>query len=82
MFQRKDGTQFLVEYASAPIRDEFDEITGMVISFLDISKRKETEMPILSETQFNALLAASEARFKNLFNKMEIESRWQKLPLH
>ena len=85
IFQRKDGTQFPVEYASTPIRDEDSEITGMVVAFLDITKRKKTEAAVedgesklesefmITETQFNALLAASEARFKNLFGKMEKE---------
>ncbi len=85
IFQRKDGTQFPVEYASTPIRDEDSEITGMVVAFLDITKHKKAEAAVeddesklesefmITETQFNALLAASEARFKNLFGKMEKE---------
>ena len=85
IFQRKDGTQFPVEYASTPIRDEESEITGMVVAFLDITKHKKVEAVVeegeskpeselmITETHFNALLAASEARFKNLFGKMEKE---------
>ncbi len=85
IFQRKDGTQFPVEYASTPIRDEESEITGMVVAFLDITKHKKMEAVVeegeselesevmITETHFNALLAASEARFKNLFGKMEKE---------
>ncbi|MFX1283974.1 MAG: PAS domain S-box protein [Promethearchaeota archaeon] len=73
IFQRKDGTYFPVEWINEPIQDEHDEITGTVTSFIDITKRKEAEISATSEAQFNALLAASEARFKNLFNKMEKE---------
>jgi PAS domain S-box-containing protein len=85
IFQRKDGTQFPVEYASTPIRDDESEIIGMVVAFLDITKRKKAEKTVekdepepesegtITETQFNALLAASEARFKNLFGRMEKE---------
>ncbi|MFX0123112.1 MAG: PAS domain-containing protein [Candidatus Hodarchaeota archaeon] len=70
MLQRRDGTQFPIEYVSEAIRDDHNEIIGQVIAFLDISDRREASV---SETRFNALLAASEARFKNLFAKMEKE---------
>ncbi|UCG02981.1 MAG: PAS domain-containing protein [Candidatus Heimdallarchaeota archaeon] len=70
MFQRRDGTEFPVELVIEAIGDNQNEILGHVIAFLDISK---TEDASVSETRFNALLAASEARFKNLFTKMEEE---------
>lgn len=70
MFQRKDGTKFPVDIVSESIKNDRDEIIGQVIAFSDISERREAS---LSETRFNALLAASEARFRNLFTKMEKE---------
>ncbi|MFW9906209.1 MAG: PAS domain-containing protein [Candidatus Thorarchaeota archaeon] len=68
--QRKDGTEFPVESVCKAIYDDHNEVIGQVITFLDISDKKEA---LISETRFNALLAASEARFKNLFAKMEKE---------
>ena len=69
-FQRKDTTIFPVEWVCEDIRNDQDETIGRVVAFLDISERREAE---ISEARFNALLAASEARFKNLFTKMEKE---------
>jgi two-component system sensor histidine kinase TtrS len=42
VFWRKDGTSFPVEYVSTPIIDD-GAIVGAVISFRDITKRKEAE---------------------------------------
>jgi len=39
---RMDGTRFEVEYHSTPVFKD-DEITGAVITFMDISERKEAE---------------------------------------
>src|SRR5262245_7424443 len=39
VFWRKDGTHFLVEYVSTPIR-EYDALTGTVVIFKDITERK------------------------------------------
>jgi len=46
VFWRKDGTSFSVEYASTPIF-EGDRIIGAVVTFKDISERKEAENTIL-----------------------------------
>ncbi|MFX1516400.1 MAG: PAS domain-containing protein [Promethearchaeota archaeon] len=70
IFQRKDTTAFPVESVCEDIRNDQDKIIGRVVAFLDISERRESA---ISENRFNALLAASEARFKNLFTKMEKE---------
>jgi PAS domain S-box-containing protein len=43
VFWHKDGTAFPVEYAAFPIVDEDNVIQGAVISFTDISKRKQAE---------------------------------------
>ena len=69
-FQKKDGTEFPVESVCEAINNAHNEAIGQVVAFLDISNRKED---FISEVRFNALLAASEARFQNLFTKMEKE---------
>jgi len=40
---RKDGTNFPVEYASTPMRDEHDKLVGTVVVFKDISERKQAK---------------------------------------
>ncbi len=50
IFWRKDGTCFPVEYSSTPIYEQ-DRIIGAVVTFVDITERKqlETERQTLSE---------------------------------
>ena len=57
VFWRKDGTSFPVEYVSTPII-ESGAVVGAVISFRNISKRREAE----------ALVRESEARYRTIFN--------------
>lgn len=45
VFWRKDGTSFCVEYVCAPIRGDRD-ISGVVVTFLDITERKSMEKEI------------------------------------
>ena len=40
---RRDGTQFPAEYSSQPIRSATGDITGAVVSFVDITERKAAE---------------------------------------
>ncbi|MCK4788449.1 MAG: PAS domain S-box protein [Desulfobacteraceae bacterium] len=40
---RKDGTSVPVVYRAYPIFDEFKQVVGVVITFIDISLRKKTE---------------------------------------
>jgi PAS domain S-box-containing protein len=42
VFWRKDGTSFLVEYVSTPIREQ-DTLVGAVVIFKDITERKRLE---------------------------------------
>jgi PAS domain S-box-containing protein len=42
MFQRKDGTSFPVDYVSTPIL-EHGELRGAVVTFRDVSQRKQAE---------------------------------------
>ncbi|MCH7680835.1 sigma 54-interacting transcriptional regulator [candidate division KSB1 bacterium] len=43
VFWRKDGTSFPVEYISTPIRDDKNNLVGAVVTFRDITKRKQAE---------------------------------------
>lgn len=43
VFFRKDGSAFPVEYTCSPIRDRAGAIRGAVVSFRDITQRKEAE---------------------------------------
>ena len=55
-FWRKDGTGFPIEYSSLPIIED-GRITGAVITFRDITERKNAEQNLLQ----------SEERYKSLF---------------
>ena len=43
VFWRKDGSSFPVEYISTPIRDDKNNLVGAVVTFRDITKRKQAE---------------------------------------
>ncbi|GAJ11720.1 unnamed protein product, partial [marine sediment metagenome] len=43
VFWRKDGTSFPVAYVSTPIRDERGDLAGAVVTFSDITERKQAE---------------------------------------
>ena len=43
VFWRKDGSCFPVEYISTPIKSEKGELLGAVVSFKDITRRKQAE---------------------------------------
>ncbi|QPJ66682.1 MAG: PAS domain S-box protein [Candidatus Nitrohelix vancouverensis] len=55
VFWRKDGSCFPVEYVSTPIY-EGAKIVGAVVTFKDISERKETEIRLQRETDIISLL--------------------------
>jgi PAS domain S-box-containing protein len=43
VFWRKDGTSFPVEYATAPIRNDQNEIVASVVTFRDVTERKRVK---------------------------------------
>ena len=45
IFQRKDGTSFIAEYITTPIR-EADQVTGAVMTFRDVTERKQAELAL------------------------------------
>lgn len=51
VFWRKDGTSFPVEYISTPLRDKNGKLIGAVVSFKDITERKEAEQAIKKSNQ-------------------------------
>jgi PAS domain S-box-containing protein len=56
VFWRRDGTSFPTEYWSYPIR-RGGILTGYVVSFLDITERREAEKSLASRTAYlNALI--------------------------
>jgi diguanylate cyclase (GGDEF)-like protein/PAS domain S-box-containing protein len=59
-FWRKDGSSFPVDYWSRPVRRE-GEVTGAVITFLDITERKRNEKA-LQFAQLHEAAALSELR--------------------
>ncbi len=46
VFWRRDGTSLPVEYVSTPIRDEDGELAGAVVSFIDITRRKQQQQAL------------------------------------
>jgi len=65
VFWRKDGTSFPVEYSSFPII-EGGIIKGAVVTFTDITRRKQTE----------AALKESESRYRSIFEDSPV-SLWE-----
>ncbi len=51
VFWRKDGTSFPVAYSSSPKRDELGHVFGAVVTFSDITDKKEVEQALLKRNQ-------------------------------
>jgi hypothetical protein len=56
LFWRKDGTSFPVAYTSTPMRNETDEIIGVVVAFRDITEQRQAQAELREQA---ALLEAS-----------------------
>ena len=61
VFWRKDGSPLPVEYTSTPIRNERGEIEGAVLSFRDVTLRREAERTL---RQTNTELRRSNAELE------------------
>jgi PAS domain S-box-containing protein len=48
MFWRKDGTGFPVAYTSAAMRNDAGEVTGVVVSFRDITEQRTAEQALIA----------------------------------
>ncbi|MDO8960404.1 MAG: ATP-binding protein, partial [Rhodocyclaceae bacterium] len=48
VFWRKDGTSFPVAYTSTAMRNAAGELAGVVVSFLDITARKQAEQALIA----------------------------------
>jgi len=73
VFWRKDGTSFPIEYISTPIRDENNELIGAVVSFKDITRRKEAELALKST---NIELKEALTEVKQLKTRLEQENKY------
>jgi PAS domain S-box-containing protein len=73
VFWRKDGTSFPVEYISTPIWDENGKLEGAVVSFKDITRRKEAEDDL---RRSNVELKNALAEVKELKSRLELENKY------
>ncbi len=87
LFWRKDGTSFPVEYISTPIRDENNVLKGAVVSFKDITRRKEAEQALyktnieLKEalTEVNQLKVRLEQENKYLQQEIKLTHNFEEI---
>ena len=73
VFWRKDGSSFPVEYISTPIWNNNNKLIGAVVSFKDISRRKEAELAL---NKTNIELAEALAEVKKLKIRLEQENKY------
>ncbi len=59
VFWRKDGTSFPAEYSSTPIFDQEKKLVGAVVTFRDISARREAEQTIAHLRRQNEFILQS-----------------------
>ena len=72
VFWRKDGSSFPVEYTTAPIRNDRDDITGAVVAFRDITDRKEAENRIRRLNRVYAVLSGINALIVRVRDRDEL----------
>jgi diguanylate cyclase (GGDEF)-like protein/PAS domain S-box-containing protein len=69
VFWRKDGTSFPVEYSAAPLSGD-GGVTGAVVAFTDITRRKQVEAQLNDLAHYDALTGLPNRRlFTNLLPK-------------
>lgn len=73
VFWRKNGTSFPVEYVSTPIFDEENRLKGAVVSFKDITRRKEAEQDLNTA---NDELKVALKEVKQLKTRLERENKY------
>jgi PAS domain S-box-containing protein len=73
VFWRKDGSSFPVEYISTPVFDEDKNIIGTVVSFKDITRRKEAEEALIKS---NYELKEALSEVKKLKVRLEQENKY------
>lgn len=74
---RRDGEPFWVQALAAPNRDETDEVSGMVFSFIDISERYKAQESIRKEVEGQMDQAKTRDQFSGLLNIIRIEDVMQ-----
>jgi PAS domain S-box-containing protein len=57
VFRRKDGTSFRVEYTAKRVRNEQGQVLGTVVTFSDISARKQMEARVAAQHAVTRVLA-------------------------
>jgi PAS domain S-box-containing protein len=62
VFWRKDGTSFPVQYQSHPIRQN-EKVIGCVISFMDITERKQNERRLIAAKERAENLSKTKSQF-------------------
>lgn len=81
MFRRKDDTSFPVEYVVSPIRSD-RTITGVVMTFLDITERKQVEQEIHALAATDSLTGVANRRtFTELLEGEIVRARRYGTPL-
>jgi len=71
VFWRKDGSSFPVAYISTPII-ESEKITGVVITFRDITEQKRAEDEVLRQSARTAVLARVASRLNSQLDLNEV----------
>jgi len=69
---RADGSKFFVEYSTAPIRNNANELIGAVVAFRDISERKESAARILYLNRVYAMLSGINTLIVRVRDKAEL----------
>jgi len=80
VFWRRDGTSLPVEYVSTPIRDEDGELAGAVVSFIDITRRKQQQEALeRALEEVKALKDRLEHENKYLQEEIRVEHNFEEI---